>query len=471
MRVVLINPNVFQINQPLPPVEISDHMGLAYIAATLRGKGHWCEIIDADLLNIDSFQVVELCRDMVPDLIGLTIVHDSVPSASSIIKELRKWFVVPIFVGGHMPTIAGSATFSHFPDIDYILTGEVEDTINLFVENVYTSRKHIQIPNLICKDSPEISNIKQYSSTPDLEKVPWPSRDYVNKIVERQNYYGLPRALRISSSRGCHGACFFCDINMFYRKCGLKRVWRARAIKDVVKEIEWLQKKYDVDIFYFSDDNFIGPNDVALERANEFYEEIVEAGLKIRFTISTRMDGVTDVICKLLKKVGLVHIGVGLENICNNALMKFNKETNNGCLLDVISICHQYDISLSLFMILYHPFTTVEEIKMNWQLLQNIGYFDSHVKKRNAYDILANSILVVRRYSYMESILKREQLHRGYYQHNPMYVKYRFYDRRIEPMIRKVMRLVNGDENNAECHFRTTLDEALRIPISLRANE
>lgn len=453
MNIVLINPRDNQKDIAFSPAEISDHIGLGYIASALKKNGHICSVIDADLFDLSVSRIVEICIELRPDLLGVTLLHDTFPQAVKTIKEIKNNIKVQIFVGGHLATIAPKTIFEVCEDVDYILVGEVESVINSFIDCLYNKKCKEHVPNLICRKNLDKISLKKQLKPPRLSQVSWPVRYGTKKIFELQKYYGLPKALRVSSSRGCHGSCNFCSINSFYSSINLKKIWRARPIRDVIEEIKYLYNKYNVNIFYFSDDNFIGPKEIALKRINMFCKYLRRYGLKIRFTISTRIDGIDYGICKLLKEVGLVHIGVGLENICNNALYSLNKEYNNEILIKYISIIRKLELSTSFFMILYHPLASIEEIYQNYMLLNKIGYFDRQIKKRNAYDVLVMSRLLVRRFTPYENMLLDNNLHQGYYKDNPMIAKYKFADGRVEEMWDILYKTVRGDEVNAKAHF------------------
>jgi len=453
VNIVLINPNASQNNYDLPPQEISDHIGLGYIAAVLRKEGHICTIIDADLLNLNMPTIVEMTQAQCPDVIGITLLHDTFPQCALTISVLKINFNIPVFVGGHLATIMRDRLFDFISDIDYILVGEAEDSIVNFID--YLSRKKYieDVPNLIYKKNNSVIINSKSIELPLLNEIPWPVRDNATQIFDLQKLHGLPKALRISSSRGCHGSCHFCSINTFYSMLGNARTWRHRPIADVVDEMIYLHNKFKVNIFYFSDDNFIGPNYFSHERVKLFCDCVKKAKLKVNFSISTRIDGIDYGICKMLKEVGLTHVGVGLENICSDSLSMFNKEINNSVVLNFISVIKELNISFSFFMIIYHPFTTIEKIYLNYCLLDKIGYFDNEFKKRNAFDILIMSRLLVRRFTPFEEILRSHALHQGYLTSNPMIVNYKFNDDRVEKMWLDLYKSAKGDEENTRHHF------------------
>lgn len=463
MKVVLINPSS---NSPgnqgivregriiFPPKEVSGHIGLGYLASSLRTNSISCQIIDADLFDLSLSETCKICVSNKPDLIGITLLHDTFPDGLALIKCLKEEVAVPIVVGGHLPTIAGSQLLNMFPEIDYAIVGEAEEAIVAFVMALSDINLNFQkVPNLIYRNNDGSIHENQIFAPPVLDVLPYPSRDHVEHIFRLQKKSGLPKALRILSSRGCQGRCHFCSINSFYKSFRKFGSWRSRTIEKVVEEISYLNQNYGTKLFYFSDDNFMGPINKAYERIKTFAQCIKIKGLDIRFSITCRIDGFSKGIFKMFKEVGLIHIGVGLENISNDALLIFNKGYLNDVVPNFVACIEEFDLSVSFFMILFHPFATIEEIFQNYLFLKNIGYFQNEIGKRDAYEHLLASRLLVRRFTPFEKILLKYNLHNGYMKKNPFIVKYKFLHEEVEIFWEDLFKRTNGKEDQTEEMF------------------
>jgi anaerobic magnesium-protoporphyrin IX monomethyl ester cyclase len=107
------------------------------------------------------------------------------------------------------------------------------------------------------------------------------------------------------ASRGCVFWCDFCStVRMFGRR------YRMRSPKNVVDEIEYLQKTYGAHQFTFYDDAFT----VDQDRAAEICKEIMRRKLKIEWDCETRVDMVTKDLLRTMKEAGCFAVWFGVES-------------------------------------------------------------------------------------------------------------------------------------------------------------
>ncbi len=157
------------------------------------------------------------------------------------------------------------------------------------------------------------------------------------------------------------------------------------------------------------------------------------------------------------------HFGVGLETINNKTLKLFNKGYKNDHVINLVEIGSRLPVSISIFMILYHPFTTLQEIYENYLFLKNIGYYDSKSKQRNGYDSLLQSRLLIRRYTKIENLIKKQELHRGFYKKNPFIVKYKFNNLKVENFWNELIVSCKENYNNVEEIFLETIKKYIKL--------
>lgn len=472
MKVILINPNsrgfsdlaVARLNHKLfLPTEISPHLGLGYLASSLEKRGLSCQIIDADLLDLKIPQIVEAYKFHQPDFVGITLLHDVFPQGISLIKKLKEVSRVPIVVGGHLPTIAAEHLFELVPEIDYALIGEAENSIVDFVTYFNNLEYSLhKIPNMIFRAKDGRIKMTELSPPSSLRNLPYPQLNDIETVFRLQDRYKLPRALRIPLSRGCKGRCQFCSIHAFSMHLGNFLRWRMRPIQEVVDEIAYLHEKYKVRLFYFSDDNFAGHLEDSHFHMELLAQSIIDRHLDIRFSVSCRIDQFSYKAFALLKKAGLIHVGVGLENISNKALGFFKKGYTNEVALKFLEGMAQLNVSISLFMIIYHPLATFEEIYQNYLFLQKLGYFKDFNKERNAYDLLISSRLIVRRFTPIEKVLFKRGLHRGYMKNNPFLVKYDFINPKVGEFWNELYNKAVNNEDKVQNIFLNLLGRYMK---------
>ena len=158
------------------------------------------------------------------------------------------------------------------------------------------------------------SGILKNLGNSSLDDLPHPSWDQTFK-------YGGPRAFFISLfqktipilySRGCPYSCFhYCT---YPTQQG--RVVRRRSVDNLIGEIEYWSKNYNIKNFLFRDPVFSINNKLTLEVC----KKIKEAGLKIKFGIETHLNNLSENLAKELYDCGLRYIEVGIESVTDKVI-------------------------------------------------------------------------------------------------------------------------------------------------------
>jgi len=153
-------------------------IGLGYIAAFLKEKGHQVIFLDIsknDLPLLQNPQIVGC------DLIGLSITTPQLGLAEKVInilKGARK--ELPIVAGGVHPSFFKGQLIQDL-NIDYVIYGEGELTLNELVNALQQNKDHLSsINGLVFKEEKEIITNPPREVIPDLDILPFPARDLVN---------------------------------------------------------------------------------------------------------------------------------------------------------------------------------------------------------------------------------------------------------------------------------------------------
>jgi len=166
---------------------------------------------------------------------------------------------------------------------------------------------------------------------PDRDALP--IRDYHYEIN------GIP-ATPIMTSRNCPYHCSFCaKIDGDF--------WMQNA-QVTVEEIEYIHKKYGYEAFMIFDDVFI-----ASKRRLRKIAEAIEG--KYLFRCFARSNLIDEEVCQLLKKMGVVEVGIGVESGSDKILQKSMKGTTSQMNLNAVRMLHDYDIRAKAFLIVGLP--------------------------------------------------------------------------------------------------------------------
>jgi anaerobic magnesium-protoporphyrin IX monomethyl ester cyclase len=207
---------------------------------------------------------------------------------------------------------------------DYVVVGEYEFSILNFFKSG-------------CKDLPQnfVSPKKHKFDFPDLvtdlDLFPFPERDDTPiEYFNEPSCYG--KNIVMVSSRGCRLKCDFCNVEAIYgRHC-----YRVRSLKNVVDEIEYMQKNYKFDEIYFDDDNMVARKD----HVDGVCREIIKRKIKVHFCCMG--DGlVDDESLELLAKAGCTTYKFGLEHLDPEVLKAIPKPLKPERSLEIIKKCKE----------------------------------------------------------------------------------------------------------------------------------
>ena len=201
-----------------------EELGIAYIASTLRMKGHDVRV---DSIHARTYAYEEIAAFQ-PEYIGCTTYYDTREDVDYFIHMAKSITNHKICLGGIHASLFAVEWMQKNPDIDYIIKGEGEYAFCELIEAVDNNTSLGGIKGLVYrKDGRIIENPERPIITP-LSELPRASRDVIEK-------YHLRRAL-ISTSRGCKRSCRFCCSPLYWKR-GNKREWRGLDMKEVTEEI------------------------------------------------------------------------------------------------------------------------------------------------------------------------------------------------------------------------------------------
>lgn len=365
MKVILVNPSSDTFRMP------EENLGLAYLKSHLVSNGFETEIIDAYLEN---FSVAEVVRQVTSSkecfFVGLSPYIDSLLYSKEITNEVKKRRAdIKVCWGGHLASFSAQELLSCNENIDFIVRGEGERTLQEILEvcSYQDEQQYDKVRGLVYKDeSGRIILNPKRDLLENLDELPFPDR---SKTLISAKGNAL---VQISGSRGCYGNCSFCSINSLYKLSNGKS-WRGRSAKNIVDELETLYSQ-GYSMFKFVDDSFFGPGKDWRHRAFSIANEIMARGLRIRFRISTRANNVEREVFSHLKDAGLYSVSIGIESGVQRALDTFRKGITveqNEIALEVLK-----DLGIITLMgfIGFDPYITLEELECNLDFLKKHSF-------------------------------------------------------------------------------------------------
>jgi len=351
-------------------------LGIMYVASYLEKHGIGVEIIDTlalgfeNRISIDkervriglSPHIIEnYIRKTEADFFGVsclfTTQSESMHETVKIIKESTN---KPVFVGGAHPSLTSFDTMKD-ENIDYLVKGEGELTT---LELIQVLGKGGEIDNIKGlyhrhKETKEIIFAGEREPIINLDDLPFPAYHLIpldlyfsatkNGAAGRDSISTGSRWAGIITSRGCPYKCTFCSSAIFW---GHK--WRYRSIDNIVAELKFIYKNYNINRISFEDDNMT----LIPKRAEELFNKIINEGLSIDWDVPNgiRADRLSKSLIKKMKQAGCIGLTIGVEsgdqcflnNIIGKSLSLSKVEEN-------ASIIIQENIPLNCFFIVGIP--------------------------------------------------------------------------------------------------------------------
>ncbi len=234
--------------------ECPEQLGIMYLSSVLRRQD-----IETKLFILG--QNVEEVVSWEPDYIGYSVSTGRHVNLQRFNSELKKRIKYVSVFGGPHPT--------YFPEIvddrniDYIIRGEADETINTLLSQPKEKILFGKLPQ-------------------DLDGLPFPDRDLI------YSHKSNP-IRRFIATRGCPFDCPYCYNNPARKLYPGEKWVRFRSPENVIEEIEQVLKQYGGRFVFFQDDCF-GMNKSWLDKFLSVYKQKIN----LPFHCKIRLDSLDE---------------------------------------------------------------------------------------------------------------------------------------------------------------------------------
>lgn len=345
-------------------------LGLAYIAAVLRSQGYSVRIIDMNV-EIKSLQELEkICEKEKPDIIGVSSTTITYNTCVNILKHVKTFLPSAIrVVGGPHASIMPHEFLDYS---DFVVYGEGEYTMLELIKTLENNGDPSTIKGLIFKGNKEVIKTDIRPLINDLDNLPLPAR-YLLPMEAYNDNKGA-----ILTSRGCPFNCIFCNSHLIFGK-----KFRARSPKNVVDEIEYLIKAYNVQVIRILDDMFT----LNRKRVLEICDEILNRGLNIgwELTNGTRVDKVDKELLEKMHEAGCYRIYYGIESGSEKVLKLLRKDIKLDQVRRVVKWTKEIGIEVGGFFMIGGPGETMETLKETENFIDELDLDYVHLSIATPY--------------------------------------------------------------------------------------
>lgn len=326
MRILLVNPLNAHAPRSNFPGEIDEKagaflpLGLLYVAAYLRQRSHHeVKVLDMHAAGAGP----ELLRRAVaaekPDIAGFYTTSFNLVDALLCAKAAREASPgVHVTFGGPHASIYPVETAGH-PAVDSLVIGEGECGFAELADALEGARPLRQVEGIAFREQGKVVCTHPRPPVRDLDSLPFPDRAMLDfrryRNVLAQDF---PSTTMISS-RGCPYRCEFC----YHSHLGEEA--RFRTAGNVVDEMAECARLGIRDIFFY-DDTFTADRD----RTFAVCRILRERGLKLKWSVRTRVDAVDERMCRALREAGCARIQFGIESPDPRVLAGLGKAVSPG---------------------------------------------------------------------------------------------------------------------------------------------
>lgn len=293
--------------------------GSGYIAAALREAGCYVEIYNNDVHHYQAQHLTEYLDKNKFDVVGVGVIagywqYKKLLEISEAINNSKNR---PFYIlGAHGPS-PEPEYFIKKTAADVIVIGEGEITVVELLDAFGNHKPLSPIRGIAYRNGDKVVINARRPLIEDVDSIPYPAYE-----LFPMEYYRLMRSphasvsdflLPIVSGRGCKFTCNFC-----YR---MDEGFRPRSNENIIEEIKFLKKEYGITYIVFSDELLMSSE----IRTKSFCEDMIRAGLDIKWCCSGRLNYAKPDVLKLMKKSGCVFINYGIEALDDDILRNMNK--------------------------------------------------------------------------------------------------------------------------------------------------
>jgi anaerobic magnesium-protoporphyrin IX monomethyl ester cyclase len=395
MKVLFIYPNA-QGYSRIP-------LGLCIVMTMLEENGHELDLFDTTFLmhdeNTDSAEreaaglvistntinhfkkhsldeIDDLLRqrinDFSPDMVAFSILEDNYKYSDRLFKVIKHVNEdIPILVGGTTPTVAPKILIEN-PNIDWLMRGECEHTLTEFC-NLYEKGESVKaVAGVVYKESDGNIVMNPVPSFADLNELPFPNYDHWADSHLIKPYDGkLYRSGFIEMSRGCMFICSYC-VNVTYQAImkDSGKFFRGKTVDRMIEEAKYLTDKFDLEMFFFCDDNFLSITKSKLEEFAEKWTSEIGLPFWINTTVES-LKGEEKII--VLKNSGCAGIGLGIEtgseSLRRDILHKF---MSNEKIKTIVDLLNKYDYRTTANIMIGFPGENVKDVNETVQFIRSL---------------------------------------------------------------------------------------------------
>jgi len=311
---------------------LNDHvfppLGILYLSSYLERFEISTECCDLGITHKEDFN---------SKIVGISFTTPQRTQAYALMRELNK--------KGYM-TIAGGPHPTH----------QALECLNAGFHAVFTGYAEHSLLNWLKSDD-KPKGIFESIEIVSLDSLPFPNRGKLPIQKYKYSIDGIPATV-IITSRGCFAKCSFC--------ARIDKTFKLQSAQRTIDEINMLNRYYGYKAFMIFDDCFASDK----KRFKEIVDGVENKGYKFRCFCRSNL--ITDDRCALMKRMGVVEVGLGVESGSNKILQSNMKGTNVNLNTKAVELLRKHGIRSKTFLIVGLPGESEDTIKDTWNWIETV---------------------------------------------------------------------------------------------------
>lgn len=306
-----------------------EKLGLEYISAVLKAHNHEVKLFIDERVFDDEYitfrplskifdpkkKIISQLEKYKPDIIGFSVMSAFYQRCCYMAEQIKEKFKVPIIFGGIHPTSVPERVIKN-EFVDMICVGEGEYPMLELVNSMEEGQIDYRIKNIWFKKNGRIIANDVRELVDDLDILP---------MADKEIYYSLKPHYAdlylINTRRGCEYNCSYCcHSNLRKIYFGKGKYLRSRSVKNVIDELEYAKKKYNIKYVRFWDENFAC--DITWLRN---FSKLYVKNIDIPFKCDLYPENVNEETITILKTTGCHTIELGVQTLSD----QINREIFN----------------------------------------------------------------------------------------------------------------------------------------------
>jgi radical SAM superfamily enzyme YgiQ (UPF0313 family) len=364
-------------------------LGILTLAAVLEGCGCGPTIVDLNRIfyecadgsgasGLGDFAETAASRIAAShaDVYGFGSICSAYPLAIRIAKALKQQHPdSTLLFGGPQASVVSVETLAAFPFVDFVLRGEAEESVRVFLEELSGTRRFERVPGLTFRSA---GGIQQNVDAPlilDLDALPPPAYHLTGELR------GKDRA-SLELGRGCPFSCSFCSTSRFFR-----RKFRLHSSERMLRDMHAVEFEFGIRDFDLVHDMFTADR----KRVQDFCHALINSGKGYTWSCSARTDCVDEELIELMAAAGCKGMFFGIETGSERMQKIIDKHLDICRAHAIIDVAERAGIRSTVSLITGFPQETSDDLRETVQMFMHSARMPNSSPQLNLLAPLADT--------------------------------------------------------------------------------